>query len=131
MTKATNKWHNWIGTVSCTPRTIPEPASVDEIAELLGEAEQNDRTIRVVATGHATNEMPCCDDIMLSTRKLIGLIDLDEDNKEATFAPHTHLESAAHTLAKRGYAFTMLALVRPIVARWSLPPTAAVSTEVV
>jgi FAD/FMN-containing dehydrogenase len=91
-------WRNWSGSVRCTPAARFRPRTEDEVCRIVREAVAQGRTVRVVGTGHSSHEMLRADDVMLSTRRLSGVVATDRDALEATVLPGTTLEKLGQRL---------------------------------
>jgi L-gulono-1,4-lactone dehydrogenase len=102
--ESSGTWHNWTGDQICRPKEIVEPRDTEEIAGALSRARQRGWNVRVVGAGHSFTDGVLTDGMLLSLRRMNGLIDVDPASRlvrvEAGMALrdlNEHL--AAHALA--------------------------------
>jgi len=67
------RWRNWSGSVSCTPRELATPRSIEELAALIGEYGKAGRHVRVLGSGHSFTPLVASDDVHLSMAGLRGI----------------------------------------------------------
>ena len=88
------------------------PESEDAIVEIIKNAQQQNRKVRVLADGHSWSEIAQTEDIMISLAKYTGLVhDVDETTMEATFRAGTPLREMNLALDMEGYAMIQLGAV--------------------
>lgn len=91
---------------------LHKPDSESEIVQLITDANQNGRKVRVLGDGHSWSEIAQTQDIMISLIDYQGLVgQVDADNMEATFKAGTPLRTISETLDAEGYAMIQLGSV--------------------
>ena len=74
------RWRNWAGDEACAPAAVREPASPQELAAALEEAERRGLRVRVSGSGHSFSDIACTDGMSVSLRRLSGLLDVDRES---------------------------------------------------
>ena len=90
---------------------LKAPATEDEIVEIVQNAYNNNRKIRVVAAGHSWSDIAQTEDIMISLHNYFGLVNVDKVNKLATVKAGTRLEHLSSLLEEQGLAMINLGSV--------------------
>ena len=90
---------------------LQTPKLESEIRDIIVDANNNGRKVRVLADGHSWSEIAQTQDIMISLAKYQGLIEIDEEKMEATFKAGTPLRAASLALDKKGFAMIQLGSV--------------------
>ncbi|MBF6471146.1 MULTISPECIES: D-arabinono-1,4-lactone oxidase [Nocardia] len=104
----TNSWVNWAGDQQCAPAIIATPRSVEEVADLLAEAEADGRTVRVAGTGHSFTDAVLTDGTLLNLAKLNRVLDVDRASGLARMEAGISLNAASTALHEHGLAFPNL-----------------------
>ncbi|MGH2505578.1 MAG: FAD-binding protein, partial [Ktedonobacterales bacterium] len=73
------RWRNWSGSVTCSPREIMAPTSLDELARAVGAIGRAGRRLRVVGSGHSFTPLVQTDDALLRMDQLSGIADFDAE----------------------------------------------------
>ena len=107
-TISTAGFKNWGETVDCKPRHIHFPRTEEEIQEIIRDARQNGRVVRVVGTGHSWTPLAETDDTLICLDNMHGLVAVDPDNKQATCWAGTKLDSLGEALFNNGLAMQNL-----------------------
>ncbi|TGV77900.1 FAD-binding protein, partial [Mesorhizobium sp. M00.F.Ca.ET.149.01.1.1] len=94
-----NAWSNWSGFVTACPKSIPTPADVGELAELVRSAP---RPLRVVGAGHSFTPLVQSDGTIVSLEKIEGLVSHDAANNRARVRAGTRLGALMHILQDIG-----------------------------
>jgi L-gulonolactone oxidase len=71
------QFRNWSGYQRFTPRVYAEPATLAQVVETVGGAENDGRKIRVVGNAHSFSEIVRTDDTLISLTAMSGIIDAD------------------------------------------------------
>jgi hypothetical protein len=71
-------WRNHTGNQSSTVAEVRRPGTVDELAELVREAESRNLTVRAVGSGHAWSDVALTSGIVVDPSRMTGLLDLDD-----------------------------------------------------
>ncbi|MBK7827604.1 D-arabinono-1,4-lactone oxidase [Nannocystis sp.] len=61
---------NWAGTITYTPASVAQPASVDELKQILKAAQQQGRKVRPRGTGHSWNDAIVTRECSINTNRL-------------------------------------------------------------
>lgn len=94
------QWTNWSGSLRFTPAKVVRPRSEEEVAQLVAQANEQRRTIRMVGACHSSSGIIAADDILLSLERMTGLETTDQVSCEAVVRPGTTLEDASEQLRK-------------------------------
>ena len=97
-------WSNWSGSVVCHPREIARPTNETTVIELIAEAAEADRTIRVTGTGHSFTPLCATNDVLVSLDNLQGLIQIDASSSTATLWAGTKIARATELLLEHGWS---------------------------
>ena len=79
--------------------------------EVVTNAYENNRKIRVLAAGHSWSEIAQTEDIMISLHKYRGLVSLNKENLEITVKAGTKLSEISDLLEAEGLAMINLGSV--------------------
>lgn len=104
----TNSWVNWAGDQSCTPASIAEPGTPEEVAALLAQAEAAGRTVRVAGSGHSFTETVLTDGTLLRLNKLNKILSVDRASGLVRAEAGITLNAASNALHPLGLAFPNL-----------------------
>jgi FAD-linked oxidoreductase len=72
-----SEWRSWAGDQRCAPATIETPGSRGELADAIGRAAADGRTVRAAGSGHSFTDIACTDGAMLRLERLRRVLDLD------------------------------------------------------
>jgi len=97
-------WQNWSGSVTCAPREIAEPRSVEELARMVATFARNRRHIRVAGSGHSFTPLVRTDDVLISMEHLSGIESVNADAGTVTVLGGTRLKLLGDALLARGLA---------------------------
>ncbi|SLI30116.1 oxidoreductase [Mycobacteroides abscessus subsp. bolletii] len=104
----TATWTNWAGDQHARPQTIERPSSVAEVSQIIVQAVNTDRVIRVVGAGHSFGDLVCTDGVLISLDNLSGLLHYDPSSGLATVAGGTRLYELNRLLDSHGRALANL-----------------------
>jgi FAD-linked oxidoreductase len=96
-------WENWSGSVTCRPRALPRPASVEEIQAIVREVAEQSGTVRVVGTGHSFTPLVATDDTLISLDRFAGLESVEAGDR-VTVKAGTKLKALGEALFAEGLA---------------------------
>ena len=94
-------WKNWSGNQVCYPRSRVAPGSVAELQTMVKESQG---VVRCVGAGHSFSGLVPTDDTIVSTRRLSGLVGVDQANKTATLQAGSLLNEIGPALDEQGQA---------------------------
>jgi FAD/FMN-containing dehydrogenase len=97
-------WSNWSGSVECAPARFVQPASEQEVAEVVRQAARENRTVRVCGSGHSFVPLCATDDVLISLDRLAGIESVDETRREATIRAGSKLHDIGEPLREHGLA---------------------------
>ncbi|HEX2349501.1 MAG TPA: D-arabinono-1,4-lactone oxidase [Ktedonobacterales bacterium] len=98
------RWRNWSGSVTCAPREVIAPTSLDELAGAVGEIGRDGRRLRVVGSGHSFTPLVQTDDALLRMDHLSGITSFDAERGLVTVLGGTPLKQLGDALLKRRVA---------------------------
>ncbi|MFN3429448.1 MAG: FAD-binding protein, partial [Candidatus Sericytochromatia bacterium] len=96
-------WENWSGSVTCRPRAMSQPASLEAIQAIVREVAARSGTLRVVGTGHSFTPLVATDDTLVSLDRFAGLESVDVGHR-VTVKAGTKLEALGTALFAEGLA---------------------------
>jgi L-gulono-1,4-lactone dehydrogenase len=80
-------WKNHTGDQECHPQRIEHPRTLDELVDLVRDAERAGTTIRMVGSGHSWSDVALTDGVLLEPDGLSGLLALDDGTLRAGVEP--------------------------------------------
>lgn len=97
-------WTNWAGNQTARPRSWERPTSVGQLAEIVRDAAQQSRRVKVVGSGHSFTATAIADDVLvdLSGMKGVGIVDAAAGQVEV--AAGTTIAELNVLLAQQGWA---------------------------
>ncbi len=98
------RWRNWSGSVTCAPREVIAPRSVEELARVVGEYGRAGRRLRVVGSGHSFTPLVQTDDTLIRMDGLRGVTAFDVERGLVTVLGGTPLKQLGDALLERGVA---------------------------
>jgi FAD/FMN-containing dehydrogenase len=97
-------FRNWSGSLTFTPGDFAEPASERQLIELVRRAADRRTPIRAVGAGHSSSSLVATDGLLLSLRRLTGMLSHDRAAHEAVIRPGTTIEAMNRALWRVGLA---------------------------
>ncbi|EEP74709.1 oxidoreductase [Micromonospora sp. ATCC 39149] len=97
---------NWSGSLAFTPGEHAEPATEDEVRDLVRRARETATTVRPVGSGHSSSPLVRTGGILLSLDRLSGVI--HDDGNAATVWAGTRLKDLGEGLYDAGLAMDNL-----------------------
>jgi FAD-linked oxidoreductase len=91
-------WRNWAGDQRCTPAAVCAPASIEELADAVGNAGTVERApaagasaaggieaehgmrVRVAGSGHSFSDIACTDGLLVTLEHMARVLDVDRDS---------------------------------------------------
>ncbi|MFB6180225.1 MAG: FAD-binding protein [Halorientalis sp.] len=77
VTDDADEWTNWSGSVSFDPDEIATPRREAEVRDLVTQCAVDQRTVRVVASGHSATGILETDDVLVTLGRMTGLVSHD------------------------------------------------------
>ena len=104
LTRAAGPFRNWSGSLRFTPGAFAEPTTERELIDVVRRAADDGRPVRAVGAGHSSSPLVQTDDILLSLRKLTGMLSHDRSAAEAVIRAGSTIESMNRSLWRVGLA---------------------------
>jgi L-gulonolactone oxidase len=98
------RWRNWGGNQQAVATAVSTPASVDDVAALVKEANATGRRVKVVGSGHSFTDIAVTDDQRLHLHRLAGLIAVDRSTRLVTVQAGMPMSVLNTLLAGHGLA---------------------------
>ncbi|MEU3255637.1 D-arabinono-1,4-lactone oxidase [Streptomyces sp. NPDC006997] len=99
-------WRNWGGNVTARPAREVTPASVDELADAVRRAAEDDLTVKAVGTGHSFTSIAATDGVLIRPQLLTGIRHIDRAAMTVTVEAGTPLKRLNAALAREGLSLT-------------------------
>ncbi|HVU93228.1 MAG TPA: D-arabinono-1,4-lactone oxidase [Jatrophihabitans sp.] len=100
-------WTNWSGTVTAEV-TPAAPATVAELATVVGEAAARGRRVKAVGAGHSFTPIAATDGVQVNLDRLAGIVRADRDTGLVTVLAGTRLHALNEALWHLGLSMTNL-----------------------
>lgn len=98
------RWHNWSSSVKSTPKVVVKPASLEELAKLVGTYAREGRRVRVVGAGHSFTPLVHTNDVLMSLDNMQGIESIDAEKNYVTIWGGSRLHKLGDDLLARGLA---------------------------
>jgi len=99
---------NWAGNVTWKASEVAYPSTEAEIQELVLQAANSKKRIRMIGTGHSFTRLCETDDITVSLDKYQGLVSVDQEKVQAVVKGGTKLRQLGDLLYREGMAMENL-----------------------
>ncbi|BAW05040.1 oxidoreductase [Nocardia seriolae] len=99
---------NWAGDQRCTPASVAEPSSPEEVAAVLAQAEANGHTVRVAGSGHSFTDAVLTDGTLMRLNKMDKILRVDRASGLVRVEAGITLNAASNALHPLGLAFPNL-----------------------
>lgn len=99
-------WRNWAGNVTARPRRSVAPASVDELAAVLGAAAADGLTAKAVGSGHSFTAAAATDGVLIRPDGLTAIRAIDHAAGTVTVEAGVQLSQLNAALAAAGLSLT-------------------------
>lgn len=90
---AREEWKNCIGNQRAYPLRILRPTTIEEIIEIIQQAERENRRVRAVGSGHSFSDVALTDDFLIDTHGLNRVLPLDTETLTETAKKSTLVET--------------------------------------
>jgi L-gulonolactone oxidase len=101
-------WRNWAGDQGCSPATVENPGSLEQLAEAVARAAAQDRRVRVAGSGHSFSDIALADDVQLRLDRLARVLDVDRASGLVRVQGGISLHALNLRLAEHGLALENL-----------------------
>lgn len=105
--KGAHTWHNWSGSVTCTPNTFAQPHSIEELRQIVAQAGNTGGPIRVVGAGHSFTPLVRTEDTLISLDNWQGIEHIEKGKDQpdiVTVRAGTRLSNLGKLLHAHGLA---------------------------
>jgi FAD/FMN-containing dehydrogenase len=100
----TGVFRNWIGRYRYRPLRCEQPATIEELADLVRQA----RRVRLFGAGHSFNSGVVAEETLISLDNYSGVLWRDSEKKQLAVKGGTRVRDVAQALHEAGWAFTAL-----------------------
>ena len=97
-------WQNWSGSIGFTPARIEQPATEEDVRQLVLQAWSQKRIIRAVGAGHSSTALVKTEHILVALDSLKGLVSHDLESRQVKMLPGTHIGETGQELIRLGMA---------------------------
>lgn len=98
------KYSNWSKSVKFNPNQVLHPSSIEEVQSIVKDAYENNKTVRVVGSGHSFTPLIETNNVLLTLDNLQGIVAIDKENKQAEVFAGTKLHILGPELFKNDLA---------------------------
>lgn len=98
------RWQNWSASVKSAPKALVKPASLAELARVIGAYSKEGRHVRVVGAGHSFTPLVYSDDVLMSLDNMQGIESVDAEKNHVTVWGGTRLHKLGDDLLVRELA---------------------------
>ena len=95
-------WTNWSGKLSASPREIVQVGTIEAIRAELSAASKGGWSVRTAGTAHSHYPLLPTNGVLLDTRPLSGLVEVDQETPSATFRAGTKIHACGRPLLDHG-----------------------------
>ena len=85
--------NNWSGLITFTPNEIHFPSTEIELIEIIQDAQQTKKKIRVIGSGHSFTPLIVSDSILISLDDYAGIINVDKEKMHVTVKAGTKIKA--------------------------------------
>uniref|UniRef100_A0ACB8G8P1 Uncharacterized protein n=1 Tax=Sphaerodactylus townsendi TaxID=933632 RepID=A0ACB8G8P1_9SAUR len=121
------KFQNWAKTYGCSPEMYFQPATVEELKEILDLARQRSKKVKVVGGGHSPSDIACTDDFMIHMGRMNKILKvgvmlnvrtavMDKEKKQVKVEAGILLSDLNVELNNHGLALPILGAVSDVAA---------------
>ncbi|WP_430230346.1 D-arabinono-1,4-lactone oxidase [Nitrosomonas communis] len=100
-----NTWSNWSGSLKFTPGKIIEPASEQELLEIVETILKNNQKIRMLGAGHSSSPLVVTDENLLSLKHFRSVDNIDKENSTAWIGAGLTVKEGGSRLLDHGLSF--------------------------
>ena len=104
-------FHNWARTISCRPGQYCQPGSTDEVVQIVKDALQSGKHVRVVGAGHSWSPLVLTRDVLVNLDRMQELT-VDAAQRTATVQAGIRLKKLTPGLAAQGLGMANLGSIR-------------------
>ncbi|MEV5572797.1 D-arabinono-1,4-lactone oxidase [Spirillospora sp. NPDC052269] len=100
----TQKWRNWAGNHTATPRRVTTPTSTEEVSAAVRAAAADGHTVRMTGTGHSFTGAAVAEDVLLRPAGMTAVRSVDTTSGLVTVEAGLPLHALNRMLAEHGRA---------------------------
>jgi len=112
--KAGHLFTNWAKTYSCHPELFFEPQNVEELAQIVKQAEKLKKRIKIVGFGHSPSDICCTDEFMVRLFKFDKILHVDKSTNTVKVEAGMMLRHLNAELENNGLAMCNLPAIDDI-----------------
>jgi len=101
------RWHNHGKNLSSTVARYYEPTSAAEVQQIVREARQNGRKVRVVGDSHSWSPLAVTNDYLICTRRFNRILNVSTNPPQITVEPGVTVGETLRAFMKHGVCFPM------------------------
>ena len=100
-------WHNHGKNLSSTVARYYEPTSTAEVQQIVKEARQNGKKVRVVGDSHSWSPLAVTNDYLICTRRFNKILNISTNPPQITVEPGVTVGETLRAFIKHGVCFPM------------------------
>ena len=100
-------WHNHAKSLSSTVARYYEPTSTAEVQQIVREARQNGKKVRVVGDSHSWSPLAQSKDYLICTRRFNKILNIRTDPPQITVEPGVTVGQTLYAFTQHGVCFPM------------------------
>jgi len=105
--RANYQWHNHGKNLSSTVARYYEPTSVGEVQQIVREARQNGRKVRVVGDSHSWSPLAVTNDYLICTRRFNKILNISTNPAKITVEPGVTVGDTLRAFIQHGVCLPM------------------------
>jgi FAD-linked oxidoreductase len=105
-------FRNWARTISCKPERYCQPASTDEVVQIVRDARDSGKRVRVVGAGHSWSPLVLTRDVLVNLDRMQELTGVDSARRTATMQAGIRLKKLTPALAEKGLGMANLGSIQ-------------------
>lgn len=105
--KSNYRWHNRAKKLSSNPVRYYEPTSTEGVQQIVREARQNGKKVRVVGDSHSWSPIALTNDYMISTKRFNKILNISSNPPRITVEPGVTVGDTLRAFMKNDVCFPM------------------------
>lgn len=102
-----HSWQNWAKNAECHGKII-SPSTKEELRSAIIDAASTHRKVKVIGAGHSSNDIACCDDLLISLNHLNRILSINTEKQQVSVEAGITLEQLNRLIAQQGLALSNL-----------------------
>jgi FAD/FMN-containing dehydrogenase len=104
-------FHNWAGTIQCTPTRFCQPETEDQVVAIVKDALDSGKRVRTVGGGHSWSPLVLTRDVLVNLDRMQA-VRFDAQSRTATVQAGIRLKNLTPFLAEKGLGMANLGSIR-------------------